>query len=203
GQPRRFFYDLSGSTSHRDAQVRHALTRLLNWAKSCGVTAIAVEDLDFQAEKTREKHGRKRRFRQLTSGMPTGRLQARLTSMADATGTSIIAVDPAYTSKWGAQHWQQPLSTPTRKTSRHDAASIAIGRRDQGHPIRRRAAPPRAHQSDVHGHRTVQARPDTPGREGPRPRVPGPRTRSVPPDAGRTRATRTSTTVRDVRSVQE
>ncbi|GHC79867.1 hypothetical protein GCM10010309_54440 [Streptomyces violaceochromogenes] len=62
---------------------------------------------------------------------------------------AIIAVDPAYTSKWGAQRWQQPLSTPSRKTSRHDAASIAIGRRAQGHPLRRRTAPPRAHQSDV------------------------------------------------------
>ncbi|MFJ3620936.1 hypothetical protein ACIPSH_22720 [Streptomyces iakyrus] len=103
----------------------------------------------------------------------------------------------------GAQHWQQPLSTPTRKTSRHEAASIAIGRRAQGHPIRRRTAPPCAHQSDVHGHRTVQARPETLGREGPRPRIPGPRTRSVPPYAGRTRATRTSTTVRGARSDQE
>ncbi|MGI5426444.1 IS200/IS605 family accessory protein TnpB-related protein [Streptomyces sp. CA-179760] len=203
GRPRRFGYDLSGSADHRDAQVRHALSRLLNWAKSCRAAAIAVEDLDFTADKTREKHGRRRRFRQLISGMPTGRLRARLTSMADQSGISIIAVDPAYTSKWGAQHWQKPLSTPTRKTSRHDAASIAIGRRAQGHPIRRRPTPPRAHQSDVHGHRTIQARPDTPGREGPRPRIPGPRTRSVPPDAVRTRATRASTTVRDVRSDQE
>ncbi|MFJ2476001.1 IS200/IS605 family accessory protein TnpB-related protein [Streptomyces sp. NPDC087659] len=203
GKPRRFFYDLSGTAQHRDAQVRHALTRLLTWAKTCGVKAIAVEDLDFQAEKTREKHGRKRRFRQLISGMPTGKLRARLTSMADATGIAIIAVDPAYTSKWGAQHWQQPMAGPTRKTTRHDAASIAIGRRAQGHPIRRRTTPPRAHQSDVHGHRTVQADRRAPGREGPRPRIPGPRTRSVPPDAASTRATRTSTTVRDVRSDQE
>ncbi|MFD7771445.1 IS200/IS605 family accessory protein TnpB-related protein [Streptomyces sp. NPDC059787] len=203
GRPRRFLYDLSGNTQHRDAQVRHALTRLLHWAKTCGVKAIAVEDLDFQAEKTREKHGRKCRFRQLISGMPTGRLRARLTSMADATDIAIIAVDPAYTSKWGAQHWQKPTTGPTRKTTRHDAASIAIGRRAQGHPIRRRTTPPRAHQSDVHGHRTVQAGPDTLGREGPRPRILGPRTRSVPPDAARTRATRTSNIVRDVRSVQE
>ncbi|MCZ4607458.1 transposase [Streptomyces sp. Lzd4kr] len=203
GNPRRFFYDLSGTAQHRDAQVRHALTRLLNWAKACGVKAIAVEDLDFQTEKTREKHGRKRRFRQLISGMPTGKLRARLTSMADATGIAIIAVDPAYTSKWGAQHWQQPMAAPTRKTTRHDAASIAIGRRAQGHPIRRRTTPPRAHQSDVHGHRTVQADRRALGREGPRPRIPGPRTRSVPPDAASTRATRTSKTVRDVRSDQE
>ncbi|NML53149.1 transposase [Streptomyces sp. R302] len=203
GHPRRFFYDLGGSADHRDAQVRHALTRLLNWAKTCGVRAIAIEDLDFQAEKTREKHGRKRRFRQLISGMPTGRLRARLTSMADATGIAIIAVDPAYTSRWGAQHWQKPLTGKTRKTTRHDAASIAIGRRAQGHPIRRRTAPPRDDQSDRHGHRTVQARPESLGREEPRPRIPGPRPGVVSPDAARTRATRTPKTVRDVRSDQE
>ncbi|MEH0578414.1 MULTISPECIES: IS200/IS605 family accessory protein TnpB-related protein [Streptomyces] len=202
GDPRRFFYDLSGTRDHRDAQVRHALSRLLNWAKTCGVKAIAVEDLDFTAEKTREKHGRRKRFRQLISGLPTGKLRARLTSMADATGIAVIAVDPAYTSRWGAQHWQRPMASKTRKTTRHDAASIAIGRRAQGRPIRRRTAPPRAHQSDVRGHRTVQAGPGTLGREGPRPRVPGPRTRSVPPDVESTRATRAPKTVRDVRSDQ-
>ncbi|MEU5327814.1 IS200/IS605 family accessory protein TnpB-related protein [Streptomyces parvus] len=202
GQPRRFFYDLSGSADHRDAQVRHALARLLNWAKRCGVAAIAVEDLDFATEKTREKHGCKRRFRQLISGMPTSRLRARLTSMVDATGIAIIAVDPAYTSKWGAQHWQKPLISKTRKTTRHDAASIAIGRRAQEHPIRRRTTPPREDQSDRRGHRIVQAGSLTPGSEEPRPRIPGPRTRSVQPDAESTRATRTPKTVRSVRSDQ-
>jgi IS605 OrfB family transposase len=184
GHPRRFAFDLSGPADHRDAQVRHALTRLLHWAKACGVKAIAVEDLNFTAEKTREKHGRRKRFRQLISGMPTGRLRARVASMADQTGIAVIAVDPAYTSKWGAQHWQKPLTHDNRKTTRHDAAAVAIGRRAQGHPIRRRATPPRAHQSDVHGHRTVQADRRAPGREGPRPRVPGPRTRCVPPGRG-------------------
>ncbi|XKK58752.1 transposase [Streptomyces sp. ARC32] len=203
GNPRRFFYDLTGPTDHRDAQVRHALTRLLRWARTCGVKAIAVEDLNFTSEKTREKHGARRRFRQLVSGMPTGRLRTRLTSMADQTGITIIAVDPAYTSRWGAQHWQKPLTSSTRKTTRHDAASIAIGRRAQGYPVRRRTAPPRTHQSDGCGHRTVQAEPETPGREGSRPRIPGPRTRSVPPDTARTRATRTPKTVRGARSKQE
>ncbi|MFD5236000.1 IS200/IS605 family accessory protein TnpB-related protein [Streptomyces tendae] len=203
GDPRCFSYDLTGPAEHRDAQVRHALTRLLHWATACGVKAIAVEDLDFTAEKTREKHGARRRFRQLISGMPTARLRARLTSMADATGITIIAVDPAYTSRWGAQHWQKPLTTSTRRTTRHDAASIAIGRRAQGYPIRRRTAPPRTHQSDGCGHRTVQAGPEPPGREGPCPRIPGSRTRSVPPDTARTRATRTPNTVRGARSGQE
>ncbi|WP_181806642.1 hypothetical protein [Streptomyces shenzhenensis] len=57
-------------------------------------------------------------------------------------------------------------------------------RRALGHPIRRRTAPPRTHQSDGCGHRTVQARSGSPGREGHRPRIPGPRTRSVPPGRG-------------------
>ncbi|MEW2120234.1 IS200/IS605 family accessory protein TnpB-related protein [Streptomyces sp. NPDC005474] len=184
GSPRRFVYDLTGTAEHRDAQVRHALTRLLHWARACGVKAVAVEDLDFAAEKTREKHGRRKRFRQLISGMPTGKLRARLSSMADQTGIAVIAVDPAYTSRWGAQHWQEPLTSTTRKTTRHDAAAVAIGRRAQQHPIRRRTTPPPQHRSDAVGHRTVQAGPGVPGREGTRPRIPGPRTRSVPPGRG-------------------
>ncbi|MGW1674919.1 IS200/IS605 family accessory protein TnpB-related protein [Streptomyces sp. NPDC002324] len=184
GAPRRFIYDLTGTAHHRDAQIRHALTRLLHWARTCGVKAIAVEDLDFTAEKTREKHGRRKRFRQLISGMPTGKLRARLASMADQSGIAVIAVDPAYTSRWGAQHWQKPLTTTTCKTTRHDAAAVAIGRRAQGHSIRRRTAPPPHDRSDRAGHRTVQADRRVPGREGTRPRIPGPRTRSVPPGRG-------------------
>ncbi|MGP3960329.1 IS200/IS605 family accessory protein TnpB-related protein [Nonomuraea sp. 3N208] len=184
GNPRRFAYDLGGNAEHRDAQVRHALTRLLHWARTCGVQAIAIEDLDFQAEKTREKHGRRKRFRKLIAGMPTGRLRARLTAMAEATGIAIIAADPAYTSQWGAQHWQAPLTSKTRATTRHDAAAVAIGRRALGHPIRRRTAPPPAHRSDEQGHRTAQARAGSRGCEGPRPRMPGPRTRSALPGYG-------------------
>ncbi|MGW3661167.1 IS200/IS605 family accessory protein TnpB-related protein, partial [Streptomyces sp. NPDC005151] len=115
GDPRRFPYDLSGSAGHRDAQIRHALTRLINWARRVGVAAIGIEDLDFTAEKTREKHGRRKRFRQLISGMPTGKLKARRVSMAAEHGLSIVAVGPAYTSQWGGQHWQKPLATPRRK----------------------------------------------------------------------------------------
>ncbi|MFE7947521.1 IS200/IS605 family accessory protein TnpB-related protein [Streptomyces sp. NPDC057426] len=201
--PRRFFYDLSGTADHRDAQIRHAITRVLHWTKQCGAAAIAIEDLDFTAEKTREKHGRKKRFRQLISGIPTGRLTARLVSMAAEQGLSIVAVDPAYTSMWGDQHWRKPLTTPRRKMSRHDAAGIAIGRRALGHPIRRRTAPPRDDQSDRRGHRTVQAGPEARGREGTRPPV-----TERAHDARRrtgtqqgTRETSASKTVRDARSV--
>jgi IS605 OrfB family transposase len=111
GEPVRFGYDLSGTAGHRDAQVRHALIRLLHWAGRHHL-AIAIEDLDFQADKTRERHGRRKLFRNLISSMPLARLRARLVSMAAELGITIIAVDPAYTSRWGAQHWQNP-SPPT------------------------------------------------------------------------------------------
>ncbi|MGW9133880.1 IS200/IS605 family accessory protein TnpB-related protein [Streptomyces sp. NPDC055681] len=203
GGPHRFGYDLSGSAGHRDAQIRHALTRLINWARHVGVAAIGIEDLDFTAEKTREKHGGRKRFRQLISGIPTGKLKARLVSMAAEQGLSIVAVDPAYTSMWGGQHWQKPLATPRRKMSRHDAAGIAIGRRALGHPVRRRTAPPPHDQSDRAGHRTAQAAPGDRGREGTRPpttdRPPG----EPPPSGKRKRETSVSNTVRDTPSTQQ
>ncbi|MGX1544078.1 IS200/IS605 family accessory protein TnpB-related protein [Streptomyces adustus] len=184
GEPRRFFYDLSGTTTHRDAQIRHALTRLLHHTRATGAAAIAIEDLDFSDGTSREKHGRNKRFRRLIARFPTARLRARLVSMAAEQNIAVVAVDPAYTSRWGAQHWQKPLTGSRRKVSRHDAASIAIGRRALGHPIRRRTAPPPHDRSDRVGHRTAQAGPDTRRREGPRPRIPGPRTGCVPPGSG-------------------
>ncbi|MFD8979281.1 IS200/IS605 family accessory protein TnpB-related protein [Streptomyces sp. NPDC059564] len=203
GRPHRFPYDLSGSADRRDAQIRHALTRLLHWTKSVGVKAIAIEDLDFTTEKTREKHGRGKRFRQLISGIPTGRLKARLVSMAAEQGLSVIAVDPAYTSQWGGQHWQKPLVTPRRTLSRHDAAGIAIGRRALGHPIRRRTTPPRNDQSDRYGHRTVQAAPGTRRRDGNRPPATDHAPGDVPPSGKRKRRPSASKTVRDAPSTQQ
>ncbi|MBS4730515.1 IS200/IS605 family accessory protein TnpB-related protein [Mycobacterium sp. SM1] len=181
GSPRTFGYDLCGAADRRDAQVRHALTRLLHWVTDNAITAIAVEDLDFTDSKTREKHGRKHRFRHVISGMPTAKLRARLLAMATGAGISVIAVDPAYTSKWGAQHWHKPLAAHHPQTTRHHAASVAIGRRALGHRIRRRVAPPQPHQSDVAEHRTTQAESGGRERETTRHPGPGPRTRSACP----------------------
>ncbi|WP_243723423.1 transposase [Actinomadura sp. 7K507] len=203
GDPMRFGYDLSGTATHRDAQVRHAITALLHWARRCGVAAIAIEDLDFAQDKTREKHGRRTRFRRLVSGFPTGKLRARLVSMAAEQGLALVAVDPAYTSKWGDQHWRKPLTSNKRTMTRHDAASVAIGRRALGHPIRRRTTPPCTHQSDGRGHRIVQTEPSARGREGTRPPVTE-RAHDARPRTGtqRTRATSASNTVRDARSTR-
>jgi IS605 OrfB family transposase len=139
---------------------------------------------------TREKHGRRKKFRQTISGTPTAKLNARIVNMAAEHGLTIVAVDPAYTSQWGAQHWKQPLTTPARAMTRHDAAAIAIGRRALGHPVRLgvppaegwgRTATPRIHQSDGHGHRAAQAPPGAREREETRPSIPGQRTRSATP----------------------
>ncbi|GAA3477121.1 IS200/IS605 family element transposase accessory protein TnpB [Streptomyces yanii] len=216
GDPHRFGFDLHGTAGHRDAQIRHALTRLIHWAVRAGVAAIGIEDLDFTTEKTREKHGRRKRFRQLISGIPTGRLKARLVSMAAEHGLSVVAVDPAYTSRWGGQHWQKPLTTSHRKMSRHDAAGIAIGRRALGHPVRDgvspartelrawgRTAPPPHDRSDRAGHRTVQAGSGARGREGTRPPTTDHAPRGVSPSGTRTREPSASNTVRDAPSTQQ
>lgn len=201
GDPKRFSYDLTGSATHRDAQIRHAITRLLHWAKNRGVKAIGIEDLDFTDSKTREKHGRKKRFRHLICGIPTGKLKARLVSMAAEQGLAVVAVDPAYTSLWGTQHWREPLNSSNRTMTHHEAASVAIGRRALGHPIRRRTAPPHDDRSDRRGPRTVQAPRGVRGREGTRPldtdRAHDARARNRPK---RTRGTSASKTVRDARS---
>lgn len=51
--------------------------------------------------------------------MPVSKLRARLVSMAAELGIAIVGVDPASTSKWGAQYLQKPRTSTTRKTTRH------------------------------------------------------------------------------------
>jgi len=196
GEPRRFSYELTGTAAHSDAQIRHAITGLLHWATRNGVAAVAIENLGFEAEKTREKFGGNKRFRRMIGSFPTSKLRSRLASMAAEVGIAIIAVDPAYTSKWGAEHWQKPMAAPNRKTTRHDAASIVIGRRAQGFKARRRTAPPRTHQSDGCGHRTAQAGQRSREREESCPPETGTRTRCVLPDQERKRGTSASKTAR-------
>jgi hypothetical protein len=61
--------------------------------------------------------------------------------MTHNAGLAVIAVDPAYTSRWGAEHWLAALrehSSPV-PASGHHAAAVVIGRRALGHRARRRA----------------------------------------------------------------
>jgi hypothetical protein len=130
----------------RDGHLRAAITELLDQAEAAGAHAIAIENLNFvDARRTgRETMGRGARgkkFRRTVAGIPTGKFRVRLTAMAANRGIHIIAVDPAYTSRWGDQHWRIPLRqrTSDRTVTRHQAAAVAIGRRALGHRIKRRA----------------------------------------------------------------
>lgn len=45
GRPKRIEFSLTGSAARRDAQVRHAITRLIGYTQRHHIAAIAVEDL--------------------------------------------------------------------------------------------------------------------------------------------------------------
>jgi IS605 OrfB family transposase len=176
GAAARINFELSGSSSRRDAQVRHSITQLIHYCQRYGITAIAVEDLDFADARTtgRETMGRGargKRFRHTVSGIPTAVFRNRLTGMAARAGISLFAVNPAYSSIWGNQHWCRPYPNVTR----HQAAATVIGRRAQGYSARRRKGVtlPRPEDRGVRatnqtGPKNHQASTDSRHRPGPR-----------------------------------
>lgn len=139
GAPARIDVDLSGRSARRDAQVRHAITRLIHYSARHGITTIAIEDLDFTDARTvgcetMGRGERGKRFRRTVAGMPTAVFRNRLTAQTSKHGIELLAVNPAYTSTWGNQHWRKPYQNVTR----HQAAATVIGRRAQGLRARRR-----------------------------------------------------------------
>jgi hypothetical protein len=167
GEPGTIAVDTAGlRASRRDGRVRAAITSLLDHAERAGCGAVVIENLDFADARAtgREILGRGKRgkrLRRTVAGIPTARFRGRLVGMAARRGIGVIGVDPAYTSRWGAQHWHKPLqqqtSDPATVTAHHGAA-VAIGRRGLGLAIRRRPAGPRTRQRTSAG--TPPARPD-------------------------------------------
>jgi IS605 OrfB family transposase len=161
GRPERNNIDLSGSSARRDAQVRHAITELIHYTARHGFDTIAVEDLDFADARTlgRETMGRGargKRFRKSVAGIPTAVFRNRLTAQAHRHGIRLYAVNPAYSSVWGAQHWR----TPYENVTRHQAAATVIGRRAQGFQARRRKGVTRTRPEDRVVRATDQAAPE-------------------------------------------
>jgi hypothetical protein len=149
GPPVTIPLQLSGlPASQRDGRLRAAISQLLQTARERGCAAVAVEDLSFAdardqgRERTGSRPSRGRRgrgYRRMVSGIPTGKFRDRLAQMAANQGLAVIAVDPAYTSRWGAEHWLAPLRQQNSVTvSGHHAAAVVIGRRAHGHTARRR-----------------------------------------------------------------
>jgi hypothetical protein len=130
-------------------------------ARQHNCSAIVVENLNFADARAtgRETLGRGaggKRLRRTVAGIPTRRFRIRLIGMATGRGIAVIGIDPAYTSRWGAQHWRKPLqqqtSDPAAVTVHHGAAAAWPRHADQAtagrtpHPT-----------EDERGHTTGQA----------------------------------------------
>jgi IS605 OrfB family transposase len=169
GTPRTIPLLLSGlPAATRDARVRAAIGDLITAARQYGAHAVVIENLDFAQHRAegREHAGnrpargqRGRRFRRAVAGIPTARFRDRLVQMCHNTGLAIVVVDPAYTSRWAAQHWLAPLRAHHPQTSGHHAAAVVIGRRGLGHRARRRVTGNQP--APVEAARSTQTRPGT------------------------------------------
>ena len=134
-------------TTVRDGHLRNAVASLIDLAKANCCRAIVAENLDLARarEQGREYEGRGpsrgsggRAFRRLIANIPTSRFRHWLVQMTSNAGLAVIAVDPAYTSRWGAEHWFGALQQIRPGTSSHHAAALVIGRRGLGQRARRR-----------------------------------------------------------------
>jgi hypothetical protein len=134
------------ATRTRDGRLRAAVAEVVQLAKAADCRYIVVEDLDFAdarqtGRETLGRGARGKRFRRLVAGMPTRRFRELLVGMAANAELWVMAVDPAWTSVWGARYWQAPLNQQTKTSvtvSRHHAAAVVIGRRGLGYRARRR-----------------------------------------------------------------
>lgn len=187
GEPLTVPTHLTGPASQRDGRLRAAINELIRLARANGCAGLAIENLGFDDARAtgRETMGRGKRgktFRRIVAGLPTARFRERLRGMAHHAGLVVIAVDPAYTSRWGGQHWKAPLQQQSKTTlvTGHHAASVAIGRRALGYGIRRRPGVTARDQRIVARRAT--------GQTVPRPRARGtaspPRTTGTPHQSG-------------------
>ena len=185
--------------SHRDGLLRDAISTLNRMAKRHGCRAVALRRPGLR-RRTRARPGKQdrrpsrgkrgRSFRRLAGGIPTAGFRDRLTQMAHNQGLSVIAVDPAYTSLWGRQHWLAPLRDQVSPvTTGPHAAAVVIGRRAPGHRARRQAGVTGADQRISRRRATPRApsgqRADRKGRPRKAQRQPRPRHQTAPAERPR------------------
>lgn len=156
GRPVSIPFLLRGSSGQRDGHLRWAISQLLEFSRSAGASRIFIEDLDFADGKSRERKVHKS-FRHLISSFPTSKFKDRLRAMTARVGITLVAVDPAYTSKW-SKNWRKPTSTSNHATTGHEAAAIGIGRRGLAVSISRRQGVTVLDQGDRAQRATKQAR---------------------------------------------
>ena len=135
-----------GPSDRRTGQRRAAIGAMLDIAEQHGCRSVAMENLGFDdARQTgRETMGRGKRgkkFRKTVASMAIAGFATDLAAMAHRRRIAVVAVDAAYTSRWGRQHWLDWLNhTRSHKYTPHHAATIVIGRRCLGHKARTRSA---------------------------------------------------------------
>ncbi len=118
-------YVLSRTVVFRHRGEERADRAAANRAGRHGLS-IAIEDLGFQAEKTREKHGRRKRFRELISGMPVAGLRARLVSMGPPSWDHHRRRGPGLRLRVGraalaqVPHHEDPQDHPSRRGERRE-----------------------------------------------------------------------------------
>jgi len=159
GEPFTIPLELAGlPATARDGRIRAAITQVINTAKTAGARAVVIENLDFKEardegrERTgnRPSHGKRgRAFRRLIAGIPTACFRDRLVQMTANAGLSVVVVDPAYSSRWSAQHWLALLREQHPETTGHHAAALVLGRRGLGHRARNRATRNRTAPEDA------------------------------------------------------
>ncbi len=201
GIPDTVDFDLSGlPAATRDGQLRAAISTVIASAREHGACAIVIEDLDFDKARAegRERAGKRpsrgkrgKGFRRAVAGIPTGKLRDRMVQMASNAGLSVIVIDPAYTSRWAAEHWLNPLREHHPKATGHHAAALVTGRRGLGHRARRRVTG--NHTAPAEAARPAQARARTTPATRPAPRKPAaPRGPRQPPGTKTGRPHRTT-----------
>ena len=134
GLPRTIGLPLAGlPATPRDGHLRAAISHILHTAREHHAAAVVIENLDLGdarrqgGERTgnRPSKGRRgRAFRHQLTGIPTARFRDRLTHVACNAGLAVIAVDPAYTSRWAAQHWLTPMRQHHPRLTGHHAGSV-------------------------------------------------------------------------------
>ena len=146
GAPITIFVPQHGDTARRLGQLRAAVGELLDAAVAAGCASVSVEDLDFADTRDigRETLGRGKRakqFRRQIANIPTARFKATIAAMAYTRNLAVIAVDPAYTSRWASKYrWQHTLNCSSdHRCSSHHAAAVVIARRGLGLGARRKA----------------------------------------------------------------
>jgi hypothetical protein len=190
--------DLTGlPATTRDGRVRAAISRLIALAETAHCQALVIEDLDFDDARSegREHQGRRpsrgrrgRAYRRLLSGIPTAKFRDRLVQMAANRRVAVVAVDPAYTSQWGAEHWLGALRQLSSDATGHHAAAVVIGRRGLGQRARRRGRCDSTRPEDRQEratHSAMQPTPDQTGLAEHHPRKPGHRKARGQPHPGR------------------